>query len=103
MRNLKKHLLIAASTLAILTAGAVFGNQSYAADESRDYHISLIYADKNGPHHRPTPAEVHHRRMMNAPCPPECRPPRPPKHHHHKHHDHFDRRDFNDDDKDYSY
>ena len=100
MRNLKKHLLITAAALALLTAGTVLGNQSYAADESRDYHISLVLANTDNPHHRPTPAEVHHRRMMAPPCPPECRPPRPPKHHHHKHHDRFDRKDFNEDDKD---
>lgn len=101
MRNPKKHLLITVAALTVLTAGAFLGNQSYAADESRDYHISLIYADKDHqPHHRPTPAEVHHKRMMDHPCPPECRPPRPPKHHHHKHHDRFDRRDLNDEDKD---
>lgn len=79
MRNLKKHLIIAAAALAILTAGAFAGNRAFAAEEGpgRDYHASLVAADQDFP---PAPPEgFRPGDKRDAPCPPEFRH-RPPRH-----------------------
>lgn len=80
MRNLKKHLLITAAVLTLLTAGAFAGNRAFAADEGlgRDYHASLIQAEnKDVP--PPPPEGFRKGDKKDRPCPPEFRH-RPPKH-----------------------
>ena len=70
MRNLKKHLFIAAAVLTLLTAGAFAGNRAFAADEGpgRDYHASLIQAENKDV---PPPEGFHKRDKKDRPCPPE--------------------------------
>lgn len=80
MRNLKKHLLITAAALALLTAGAFAGNRAFAADEGpgRDYRASLIEAD-NRDVPPPPPEGFRPGDKRDRPCPPEFRH-RPPRH-----------------------
>lgn len=85
MRNLKKHLLITAALLTLLTAGAFAGNRAFAADETpgRDYHASLIRAENKDV---PPSDGFHHQDKREHPNPSQFKH-RPPKHeapHHEK-------------------